>query len=114
MPAGAVWDLGAAWSNDGTRLHLVRGYTGEWDDTRAVIVPADGSGIGFEVGFPETIQGGCCYAWEWSPDDSMVLGKRIDAFGRPAQQVIIDVATRTIRPAPWTSAGDPVMQRRAP
>ena len=114
MPAGAVWDLGAAWSNDGTRLHLVRGYTGEWDDTRAVIVPADGSGIGFEVGFPETIQGGCCYAWEWSPDDSMVLGKRIDAFGRPAQQIIIDVATRTIRPAPWTSAGDPVMQRQAP
>ncbi len=114
MPAGAIWDLGAAWSNDGTRLHIVRGYTGEWDDTRAVIVPADGSSIGSEVDFPETIQGGCCYAWEWSPDDTMIIGKRIDAAGQPSQQVIIDVATRTIRPAPWTSIGEPVIQRRAP
>jgi dipeptidyl aminopeptidase/acylaminoacyl peptidase len=114
MPAEAVWDLGAAWSNDGTRLHVVRGYTSGWEDSRPVIVPVDGSDTGVEIAYEGPIQGNCCYSWEWSPDDTMIIGKPIDAAGQPSQQVIIDVATRTIRPAPWTSTGDPVIQRRAP
>jgi len=113
MPLGAVWDLAAAWSNDGTRLHVVRGYIGGWDDTRAAIVPADGSSVGIEVRYTGPILGGCCYSWEWSPDDTMVIGKPIDASGRAAQQVIIDVASGTIRTAPWTTADDPAIQHQA-
>jgi Tol biopolymer transport system component len=114
MPQGAVWDLGAAWSNDGTRLLLVRGYTGGWEDSRPVIIPVDGSDVGTEIAYDGPIQGNCCYSWEWSPDDTMILGKPIDASGQALQQVIIDVDAATIRPAPWTSTADPVWQRRAP
>jgi hypothetical protein len=114
LPVGAVWDLGAAWSNDGTRLHVVRGYTPGWEDSRPVIIPADGSNEGTEIAYEGPIQGECCYSWEWSPDDTMIIGKPIDASAQARQQVIIDVATRTIRPAPWTSTADPVIQRRAP
>jgi Tol biopolymer transport system component len=114
MPQGAVWDLGAAWSNDGTRLLLVRGYTGGWEDSRPVIIPVDGSDVGTEIAYDGPIQGNCCYSWEWSPDDTMILGKPIDAAGQALQQVIIDVDAATIRPAPWTSTADPVWQRTAP
>ena len=114
LPQGAVWDLGAAWSNDGTRLHIVRGYTGGWEDSRPVIIPVDGSDVGTEIGYEGPIQGNCCYSWTWSPDDTMIIGKPIDASGQALQQVIIDVQTGTVRPAPWASSADPVMQRRAP
>jgi hypothetical protein len=33
----------------------------------------------------------------------MVLGTPIGADGRQRQQVLVDVAARTIRQAPWTS-----------
>jgi dipeptidyl aminopeptidase/acylaminoacyl peptidase len=114
LPPGAVFDIGAAWSNDGTRLLLVRGYTSGWEDTRPVIIPADGSDIGTEIANDGPIQGNCCYSWKWSPDDTMIIGKPINASGHPLQQVIIDVRARTLRPAPWTSAADPMIQRRAP
>jgi hypothetical protein len=114
LPQGAVWDLGAAWSNDGTRLHIVRGYTGGWEDTRPAIIPVDGSDTGTEIAYEGPIQGNCCYSWTWSPDDTMVIGKPIDVTGQALQQVIIDVQTGTIRPAPWASTADPVIQRRAP
>jgi hypothetical protein len=44
----------------------------------------------------------------------MVLGKPISTSGEPLQQVIVDAASGSIRPAPWTSTADPVFQRRAP
>jgi len=112
-PSGMAWDLGAAWSNDGTRLLVIRGYTGNWDETRAVIVPTDGSGGSVELSYPGSIQQDCCYAWEWSPDDSMVLGRPIQAGGQPLQQILIDVASGTIREAPWTSTADFAWQRVA-
>jgi hypothetical protein len=112
-PSGAVWDVGAAWSNDGTRMLLVRGYTGTWETSRAVIMPVDGNGTGVEVVQPVPIQKDCCYHWEWSPDDSMILGTPTGTGGQALQQVIIDVDSATTRPAPWTSTAAPVWQRRA-
>jgi hypothetical protein len=112
-PDGMGWDVGAAWSNDGTRLLLVRGDGVDWLESRPAIVPADGSGVGTDIDYGGPIQGGCCFSWEWAPDDSMVIGKPISTSGGPLQQVIVDVASGTIREAPWTTAADPVMQRRA-
>jgi dipeptidyl aminopeptidase/acylaminoacyl peptidase len=113
-PAGAVWDVGGSWSNDGTRLLIVRGYTADWQDSRAVIIPADGSVTGVEVVYPGPIQGNCCYAWKWSPDDSMVVGNPIDSSGQPQAQVVVDSATAELRPAPWTSTAQSTWQRVAP
>lgn len=114
MPQDAMWDLGAAWSNDGTRLHVVRGYTPGFEASRPAIVPVDGSDVGTEIPVQGPIQQNCCYSWKWSPDDTMILGKPIGASGQGLQQVIIDVEAGTIRTAPWTSTGDPVIQRLAP
>ena len=113
-PDGMVFDIAAAWSNDASRLLVVRGFTTGWDDTRAAIVPADGSSVGTPIPFEETIQGGCCYAWEWSPDDSQVLGKRITSDGTSGNQVIVDVDSATLSVAPWDVIHVPVWQRLAP
>jgi len=113
LPRDAVIQFGNAWSNDGTRMLPVRGYTDTWDGSRPVIIPTDGSSPGVEVPYPGTIQANCCYSWTWSPDDTMIIGNPIDATGQALQQVIIDVEAGTIRPAPWESTDDPVWQRVA-
>jgi dipeptidyl aminopeptidase/acylaminoacyl peptidase len=114
MPAGADWQVGGAWSNDSSQIHVVRGDTLDWTGSQPVIMPADGSDPGRVIPYEGTIQGGCCYAWSWSPDDTMVLGQPIDPSGRPQPHVIIDVASGTISQAPWTAIGFPVWQRVAP
>ncbi|HEV8696135.1 MAG TPA: hypothetical protein VGQ89_00470 [Candidatus Limnocylindrales bacterium] len=114
LPPDADWDVGAAWSNDGTRLHIVRGYTPGWEDARPVIVPVDGSDMGTEIPYQGTIQGDCCYAWKWSPDDTLILGKPISPSRIALRQVVIDVKAGTIRTAPWDSTANPMIQRRAP
>ena len=113
-PTGTVWELGGAWSNDGTRMLVVRGSTSGWDQSRAAIVPTDGSGVGVDIPYPGPIQSGCCYAWEWSPDDSMILGKPITPSGVPGPQAIVDVDALTISEAPWNVSDDPAWQRVAP
>jgi dipeptidyl aminopeptidase/acylaminoacyl peptidase len=113
-PPEMVFDIGAAWSNDSTRLLLIRGFTSGWEDTRAAIVPADGSGLGVDIPYEGPIQGGCCYVWEWAPDDTKVLGKLIEPTGVPGRHVIVDVASATVSQAPWASTDDPSWQRRAP
>ena len=113
LPPDAVIQVGNAWSNDGTRLFVVRGYTDTWDGTRPVIIPTDGSGPGVEIAYAGAIQAECCYSWVWSPDDSMILGKPIGPGGAALQQVIIDVQAGTIRQAPWESTEDPAWQRVA-
>jgi Tol biopolymer transport system component len=113
MPAGAVWQAGLAWSNDGSRLVAIRGYTGMMEDVRAVVIPSDGSGVGLEIAHEGSIQGACCPAFEWSPDDSMILGRFVDASSEPRQQMIIDPDAGTWRPAPWTSNDWPSWQRVA-
>jgi hypothetical protein len=77
-------------------------------------VPVAGTDAGTEIPAQGPVQQNCCYSWKWSPDDLMIIGKPIDPSGQGLQQVIIDVAGRTIRAAPWSSTADPMMQRRAP
>lgn len=113
-PPGVVYDIGGAWSNDGSRMFVVRGFTADWGDSRAAIVPTSGSDTGAEVPHDGPFQSGCCYAWAWSPDDTMILGKPIAPSGVPGGQVIVDAASATLRSAPWEATDDPVWQRVAP
>jgi Tol biopolymer transport system component len=114
VPPGVFWMMGSDWSNDGTRLFLVRGYSIGTDAARPAIVPADGSSLGVEIPYPGSLVSGCCGYFEWAPDDSMILGRPADGSGRPGQQIIIDPNSHAHRTAPWTSTSDPAWQRRAP
>jgi hypothetical protein len=113
-PPGMVYDIAAAWSNDGSRMFVVRGYTDGWDTSLPAIVPTDGSGTGVEIPYDGPFQSGCCYSWEWSPDDSMILGKPVGLNLVQSRQVIVDVASATIRAAPWSVSDHPAWQRVAP
>jgi hypothetical protein len=113
-PPGEVWNAGSEWSNDGTRLLVVRGYTGLFEDVRLGVIPADGNALGLEIRPPGTVNDECCSAWAWSPDDSEILGTPVDRRGQPLQQVILDPVTGASRTAPWTSTSDPTWQRLAP
>lgn len=113
-PEGAVWNAHATWSNDGTQLFIARAYTRSFDDVRGVVLPADGSSAGTEVAPAGSVETGCCAAWMWSPDDSKVLGRTGPIRRGSVRYVVIDLAAREARPAPWTSASDPSWQRLAP
>lgn len=113
MPPTARWEASRGWSNDGTRLLAIRGYTGGLDDSRAVARPVDGNGAGIEIDYPGAIEGGCCSSWEWSPDDSRVLGTPVDASGRPLPQLLVDPVTGKSWPAPWGASSEPAWQRLA-
>jgi Tol biopolymer transport system component len=111
----ALWDAGVAWSNDGTRLAIVRGYTESgYGDTRAAVIPVDGSGPGVETDPSVSVNDECCATYAWSPDDTSILWTPVDALGRSTRQLLIDPNTGRARPAPWTASSDPTWQRVAP
>jgi Tol biopolymer transport system component len=113
-PPGAVWNAHATWSNDGTRLFIVRGFTAGFEDVRGFVLPADGSGVGVEVAPAGTVENDCCASWTWSPDDSKLLGRPGNRAGQPLQQIIIDLETGETGRAPWDATTDPTWQRQAP
>jgi Tol biopolymer transport system component len=108
-PPGAVWNAHATWSNDGTKLFIARGYAGEFEDVRGVVIPADGSDVGIEVA--RSVETECCAAWIWSPDDAQLLG-RSTPHGSTGHTTLIDIAAKRAIPAPW-GASDPTWQRLA-
>lgn len=112
----SIADAQGAWSNDGTRLIITRFLAGGPDGlARSAIVPIDRSNVGVEMECPTGAPPSDCTAdLVWAPDDSVILGSRVDDFGRPMTQFLVDPATGKIRPAPWTATGHPAMQRRAP
>jgi Tol biopolymer transport system component len=112
IPTGAVWQSPFAWSNDGTRLLAIRGYTGGVDQARPVIVPVDGSGPGVEIA--STSGTGAVSDWAWAPDDSSILGTPTNVTGAVLDQVLLDPVTRTSRTLPWVSVSQPSWQRLAP
>ena len=112
-PSGAIWSAGSKWSNDGTRIAIVRGYTDDYSTARAVVAPADGSSTGDEVQSDGPINAECCVAFEWSPDDRSILVTPAGSGGRPLPQVLIDVAAGRTQPAPWQATSDPTWQRLA-
>jgi Tol biopolymer transport system component len=114
IPTGAVWQAPYGWSNDGTRLLAIRGYTGGVERARPVAVPVDGSGSGIEIPYAGGIGTPSAWAWEWAPDDSSVLGTPADASGAALDQVLLDPVAGTSRTLPWASLSQPSWQRVAP
>jgi len=111
IPTGAVWQAPWSWSNDGARLLVVRGYTGDVSQARPVAVPTAGSGFGIEIPYPGGIGTGQVSDWEWAPDDTSILGTPMDASGTTLDQLLLDPAAGTFRKVPWTSVSQPSWQR---
>jgi len=112
LPPDALWSGQGVFSNDGTSLSLVRGYSPRSDeDLVLAVVPTDGSGTGVQTGR------GLLAAWpsryEWAPDDSAILLTPMDRTGTAVQQLLIDPSTGQARPAPWAASSDPTWQRLA-
>jgi Tol biopolymer transport system component len=109
IPTDAVWQAPFSWSNDGTRLLAIRGYTGGYEQTRPVAVPVAGSGSGIEIQYPGAINlpGEAWETWEWSPDDTSILGTPVDSSGGFLDQVLLDPVAGTSRTLPWQSISQP-------
>ena len=114
LPTGAMWQAPYTWSNDGTRLFAIRGYTNDNTQARPVIVPVDGNGTGLEIPYPGGIDTGSMTDWAWAPDDSSILGTPTSTSGTRLDQIILDPVAGTSRTAPWTSVSQPSWQRVAP
>jgi Tol biopolymer transport system component len=112
MPKDATFQDAPAWSNDGRRLVIIRGYASRNQDMAVAIVPADGSGLGIESARGLT---GCCdNAFEWSPSDSAILFLPDGNAGDRREHILIDPATGATNPAPWTASSLPAWQRLVP
>jgi dipeptidyl aminopeptidase/acylaminoacyl peptidase len=112
MPAGATFQDAPSWSNDGTRLVVVRGYATRNQDMAIAVLPDDGSRVGVETAHGLT---GCCdTANEWAPDDTSILTTPFDLDGQPLPQLLLDPVTLASRPAPWAATSNPAWQRQAP
>jgi Tol biopolymer transport system component len=112
MPEAATFQDAPAWSNDGTRLVIVRGYATWNSDIALAVLPADGSAVGIETDRGLT---GCCdTVIEWAPDDTSILMSPYDLLGRIKPQLLLDPLTGASRPAPWAATGNPAWQRLAP
>jgi dipeptidyl aminopeptidase/acylaminoacyl peptidase len=114
LPRGAVWQGAHAWSNDGTRLLAIRGYTDLFEAAVPAVIPVDGRGTGTDIEAPGVANGSCCSAWEWAPDDSLILGTPTDSSGAFIDQVMLDPVAGTSRTVPWRSVSLPSWQRLAP
>ena len=108
------WQAFRSWSNDGTRLLAIRGYTGGYEEAIAAVIPANGSGTGIEIDYSVVVPTVCCPEWEWAPDDTSILGIVPDLEGRPFAQVLLDPVAGTASAVPWTTSSLPTWQRLAP
>jgi hypothetical protein len=116
LPARAVFQDSPAWSNDGTRLAITRGYAQHNEDMAVAVLPADGSGVGVESAHGLT---GCCNTiLQWSPDDTsiLVMPEAIVDTSDPitTQHLLLDPWTGASVPAPWTASSPPAWQRTVP
>jgi Tol biopolymer transport system component len=113
LPTGATWDWFNAWSNDGNRLIVVRGYGGDSGPTRAAVVPSDASGLGDEFTVEANGTAGCCDAMAWAPDDSFIVGIPTDGTGAAQPPLLLDPATGSAKTPPWLIQSYPSIQRIA-
>jgi Tol biopolymer transport system component len=117
LPAatGVQWQAPESWSNDGTRLLVIRGYAPDHSGARPVAIPVDGSGTGVEIDWPSTTMSPTdAFAWEWAPDDSSILGTPANDDGGYLDQVLLDPVAGTSRTLAWSSNSLPSWQRKAP
>ncbi len=112
-PAGE-WQAPESWSNDGTRMLVIRGYSAGDEQARPAAVPVDGSATGVEIPYPGGMSPTDTTAWEWAPDDSSILGTPATASGTALDQVLLDPVKGTFRTPTWTSVSDASWQRLAP
>ena len=110
LPPRAVFQDAPAWSNDGTRLAITRGYAEHNEEMAVAVVPADGLGTGVESAHGLT---GCCDTiLQWSPDDTSVLimpEAQEDLVAK--QHLLLDPLTGQTTPAPWAASDPPAWQR---
>jgi dipeptidyl aminopeptidase/acylaminoacyl peptidase len=113
-PQGTIWDAPLAWSNDGTRLAIMRGYGPFFERTVVAVVPADEGGLGVETD-PSILAGWeGSFDLEWAPDDSVILLTRTASDEQPAEQVLIDPRNGEFHEMPWKTVSPPAWQRIAP
>jgi hypothetical protein len=103
----------SAWSNDGTRMVLLRGVDGGARE-ESVVVPTEGDGptVTLVCGAGQDVA--CPGDWVWSPDDTALLGAVIEN-DVVTGYVAADPATGAVTALDWP--GDSTMlswQRRAP
>jgi dipeptidyl aminopeptidase/acylaminoacyl peptidase len=114
-PTGTMWQGTESWSNDGTRMLVIRGYAPDAAGARPVAIPVDGRDTGVEIEWPSTSMSPADpLSWEWAPDDSLILGTPTDAGGAYLDQVLLDPVAGTSRTLPWSSVSLPSWQRVAP
>jgi Tol biopolymer transport system component len=110
-PTGSYWDYLGGWSNDGTRLVVIRGYGEDWTGPiAAAVVPADGSGTGVETDQQSFLGDSTS---EWAPDDVSILVMRLNPSGDPETPLFIDPVTGAARPAPFPATSRSAWQRLA-
>ena len=109
-----TWQAPESWSNDGTRVLVIRGskVLGT-DNPRPAVIPVDGSGQGIEIPYPSGMDTEPTTAWEWAPDDSLILGAPTSHGGVVVDQVILDPVNGTVRTAPWNTVSEAAWQRTA-
>jgi Tol biopolymer transport system component len=113
-PAGAQWQAPESWSNDGTRMLVIRGDTGGAEKARPAVIPVDSAGFGVEIPYPEGMDATSTAAWQWAPDDSSILGTPTSVTGAVLDQVLLDPVKGTFRTLTWKSVSEPSWQRLAP
>jgi dipeptidyl aminopeptidase/acylaminoacyl peptidase len=109
-PPGTKWQATESWSNDSTRMLVIRGYGTGLAGARPVAIPVDGSSTGVEIDMPGIVNPADPLAWEWAPDDSLILGARGED-GAHLDQVLLDPVAGTSRTLPWSSVSLPSWQR---
>ena len=109
---GVYWDYLGGWSNDGTRLVVIRGYSpGGTGQIAAAVVPAEGNDAGIETGSQSLISNN---AWpSWAPDDASILILGTNWTPEPDSALFMDPITGVIRSAPFAPS-TPAWQRLAP
>jgi len=112
MPPGAVFQDAPAWSNDGTRLAITRGYAQHNEDMALAAVLADGPGTGVESAHGLT---GCCDTiLQWSPDDTSILVMPEEMSDSVTKQhLLFTPSTGATASAPWIGSDPPAWQRVA-
>ena len=115
-PAGATWQSPESWSNDSSRLVVLRGHGDRNQGARPAVIPVDGSGdTGIEIDVPyAAMSPNDPWFWEWAPDDSSILVTPADDGGNALEQVLLDPVAGTYRTLPWSSISLPSWQRMAP
>ena len=109
MPQGATFQDAPSWSNDSRRIVVTRGYSTWNQEMTLAVLPSDASSVGIETARGLT---GCCdTVIEWAPDDKSILVSPEDLSGNFTQQLLLDPATGSTRPAPWAAISDPAWQR---